>query len=53
MRKKPLSVLLNLDSLLIVLEGLKALMLIANAFRTNAENQGQNTGADVILPSVN
>ena len=44
--------LLNLDSLLIVLEGLKALMLIANAFRTNAENQGQNTGADVILPSV-
>ena len=44
--------LLNLDSLLIVLEGLKALMLIANAFRTNAENQGQNAKADVFLPSV-
>ena len=53
MTEKPLSVLLNLDSCLIVLEGLKALMLIANAFRTNAENQGQNVGADVILPSVN
>ena len=45
--------LLNLDSLLIVLEGLKALMLIAYAFHTNAENQGQNTRADVIFPSVN
>ena len=28
-------------------------MLIANSFRTNAENQGQNAVADVILPSVN